>query len=208
MLEYLLYDAHINRQQWMITKVYQVKSINKMTILNHFKFYAVILVPLIWMIILIKKYNFNKDVESTHTGLRLWGERICEARRNHQRSSLVSFFFLWFFFLCSLRPASINQCNCDCNGASSGFSFFLLSLDFHWPQNEDPCRISFSFQFYLQKSKWQWMWSGTLSVGGCKTSTTSAPMTLRSPLSSVVTSTHQGRGEKERKPATCDIWYL
>ena len=122
--------------------------------------------------------------------------------------SFFSFFFLWFFFLCSLRPASINQCNCDCNGASSGFSFFLLSLDFHWPQNEDPCRISFSFQFYLQKSKWQWMWSGTLSVGGCKTSTTSAPMTLRSPLSSVVTSTHQGRGEKERKPATCDIWYL
>ena len=49
------------------------------------------------------------------------------------------------------------------------------------------------------------MWSGTLSVGGCKTSTTSAPMTLRSPLSSVVTSTHQGRGEKERKP---DISFL
>ena len=49
------------------------------------------------------------------------------------------------------------------------------------------------------------MWSGTLWVAGCRTSTTSAPMTLRSPLSSVVTSTHQEKGEKERKP---DISFL
>ena len=130
-----------------------------MTILNHFKFDAVILVPLIWMIILIKKFNFNKDVESTHTGLRLWGEWICEARRNHQQSSLVS-----FFFLCCLHPTLINQCNCNCNcnGASSGFSFYhkMKSLVGYLSRNPH----SWSFQYYLQKSKWRWMWDAGLQL--------------------------------------------
>ena len=44
-----------------------------------------------------------KDVESTHTGLRLWGEWICKAGRNHQRSSMVSFTFSSIFFLVFLR---------------------------------------------------------------------------------------------------------
>ena len=64
-------------------------------------------------------------------------------------------------------------------------------------------------------NSWSDYWcgfSGTQWVGECKTSTTLAPMTLRSPLSSVVTSIHQRRGEKKQKllliPDISYFWYL
>ena len=66
----------------------------------------------------------------------------------------------------------------------------------------------------IQWFKWWLMCSGTQWAGGCKTSTTSAPMTLRSLLSSAVTSIHQRRGGKEWNMrtnrylllATCKTW--
>ena len=119
------------------------------TILPHVLHFLVIID---WAILLLHFFTLQ-DVEPTNPWLRLGGEWICKAGRNHQRSSMVGYFYFQILILLHFAVLSFDTIQVNC--LNTWYFFF---------SNSHPSSFCCSF-FWHNPSKLPQVLSGWWDAG-------------------------------------------